>query len=80
MKAKVAEVEGAIIDGSLKVFDTSTWTVGGQTITSTATDEWSELYKGVEYIENGTFAESTLASAPAFSFVIDGITELNQVG
>ena len=79
VKAKVAETEAAIIDGSLKVFDTSTWTVGGETITTTATEELAETYYGNEYIIDGAFAESTLASAPAFAFVIDGITELNQV-
>ena len=33
---KVDELWAAIDDGSLKVFDTSTWTVNGETITSTA--------------------------------------------
>ena len=70
----------SILDGSLHVFDTSTWTVDGETITTTATDELADTYHGVEYInEDGYFMESELASAPAFAFVIDGITELNQV-
>ena len=70
----------SILDGSLHVFDTSTWTVDGETITTTATDELADTYYGVEYInEDGYFMESELASAPAFAFVIDGITELNQV-
>ncbi len=70
---KVAEVEAALKEGTLKVFDTSTWTVGGETITSTANIEG---YNGVEYIVDGAFAESVNASAPSFAFVIDGITEL----
>lgn len=70
----------AITDGSLHVFDTSTWTVGGETITSTATDDLADMFYGVEYINpDGYFMESELASAPSFAFVIDGITELNQV-
>ncbi len=71
--AKVDEAKAKIIDGTIKVFDTSTWTVGGETITSTKNIEG---YNGLEYIIDGAFAESTLASAPAFSFIIDGITEL----
>lgn len=76
---KVAEVEDAITNGELHVFDTSTWTVNGETITSTLEIEG---YNGNEYImtdDNGVsyFAESTLASAPAFVSRIDGITELS---
>ncbi|MDD3795264.1 MAG: BMP family ABC transporter substrate-binding protein [Lachnospiraceae bacterium] len=70
----------AIVDGSVRVFDTSTWTVGGETITTTATDDLAETYHNQEYISpDGYFMESELASAPAFAFHIDGITELNQV-
>lgn len=77
---KVEETWAAITDGSLKVFDTSTWTVGGETVTTTASDDLADLFHGVEYISpDGYFMESELASAPAFAFVIDGITELNQV-
>ena len=74
---KVEEVWAAIDSGELKVFDTSTWTVGGETITSTKD---LEGFNGIEYISpDGYFMESEIASAPAFTFVIDGITELNTV-
>ena len=73
---KVEETWAAIDDGSLKVFDTSTWTVNGETVESTAD---LEGFNGVEYIIDGRFAESELASAPAFTFIIDGISELNQM-
>ncbi|GFI62208.1 purine-binding protein [Clostridiales bacterium] len=74
---KVEETFAAIADGSLKVFDTSKWTVGGETITSTKD---LEGYNGIEYISpDGYFMESEIGSAPAFAFVIDGITELNTV-
>lgn len=76
-KEKVDETWAAIKDGSLKVFDTSKWTVGGEKITSTAK---LEGFNGVEYISpDGYFMESELNSAPSFSFTIDGITELNTV-
>ncbi len=74
---KVEDTWNAITEGLLHVFDTSTWTVNGETITSTAD---LEGFNGIEYInEDGYFMESEIGSAPAFSFVIDGVVELNQV-
>ena len=66
---KVAEVEKAIVDGTLKVFDTSTFTVDGETV---------ETYEknGNEYISDGYFHESEFGSAPAFDLAIDGITSI----
>lgn len=70
---KVAEVEAAIKDGSLHVFDTSTFTIGGKTMEEyVATDDGKAL---ADYVSNGYFHESTLASAPAFGVLIDGISE-----
>ena len=66
---KVAEVEAAIIDGSLKVFDTATFTVNGETLTS-----YQKEGSDVEYISDGYFHESEFGSAPAFDLAIDGIT------
>ena len=67
----------AITSGELHVFDTDTFTVGGEKVESTAD---LEGFYGVEYInENGYFMESELASAPSFSFVIDGVVELNTM-
>ncbi|MBR2667444.1 MAG: BMP family ABC transporter substrate-binding protein [Oscillospiraceae bacterium] len=70
---KVAEVEAGIIDGSLHVFDCSTWTVGGEHL-----DSYDEVgfYEGVECIWDGYFHESETRSAPYFDIRIDGITEL----
>lgn len=77
--AKATEAEDAIKAGTLHVFDTKNWTVDGKTITSTKDIEG---YNGLEYIKTegdvSYFQESTLASAPSFAFIIDGITELNQ--
>lgn len=63
---KVAEVENALKDGSLHVFDCASFTVGGKTLTDANSD----------YIWDGYFHESEKASAPSFDFIIDGITDL----
>ena len=68
---KVEEVEQAIIDGELQVFDTSTFTVNGEEVESF--DE-----NGVEYISDGYFHESEYFSAPSFSMIIDGITAVEE--
>ena len=71
---KVAEIEAKLLDGSLHVFDTSTFTVGGETVTS-FTNCWG--FEGLETIWDGYFHESELISAPLFELRIDGITELS---
>ena len=82
----VADIESKLKDGSLQVFDTSTFTVGGEEVTSApvdlsfmdyTTDPATVVYQGetVEAIEDGHFAESTFRSAPYFTLRIDGITE-----
>lgn len=70
---KVAEIEAAIKDGTLHVFDTSTFTVNGEHI-----DSYDKTYgfEGNEMIKDGYFHESELRSAPCFDIRIDGITEL----
>ena len=73
---KLAEVKAAILDGSLKVFDCSTWTVGGANLDS-YTGAWG--MNGQEAIVDGAYAESTLRSAPYFDIDIDGITLLGDV-
>lgn len=76
---KVAEVEAAIKDGTLNVFDCSKFTVGGQTVTSYLAIDTDGDWVGDtgEAIENGIFYESKLRSAPYFGLRIDGITELS---
>lgn len=68
---KVEEVEAAIEDGSLHVFDTSTFTVDGEELTTYVKDG-----SDVEYISDGYFHESEFGSAPAFDIIIDGITSV----
>ncbi len=78
---KVAEVEAAIADGSLQVFDCSTFTVGGEHPTSFLALDVDGDFNGDEgeAIRDGIFYESDpeLRSAPYFSLRIDGITELS---
>ncbi len=78
---KVAEVEAAIADGSLQVFDCSTFTVEGEHPESFLAIDLDGDFVGDEgeAIKDGIFYESDpeLRSAPYFSLIIDGITELS---
>lgn len=79
---KVEEVIAGIKDGSVKVFDVSTFTVGGEAIETFYADLNGDFAadEGVETsqaVVDGAIEESTLRSAPYFSLRIDGITELN---
>lgn len=77
---KVAEVEAAIADGSLNVFDCSTFTVGGEEVTSFLALDVDGDFVGDEgeAVVDGVFYESNteLRSAPYFSLAIDGINQL----
>lgn len=66
--------------GTLHVFDTSTFTVGGKTLTSylADVDDFGDYVGETEVISNGYFHESEYRSAPYFDLRIDGITELNN--
>lgn len=76
---KVAEVENALKDGSLNVFDTAVFTVDGAAVTTYLAIDTDADWVGDtgEAITDGIFNESTLRSAPYFGLRIDGITELN---
>ncbi len=73
---KLAEVEKAIKDGTLHVFDTSTFTVGGQPLTHAfALDTDGDFAAdSEEAVSDGYFHESEFQSAPYFVENIDGIT------
>jgi len=79
LEAVDAAIAG-IIDGSLNIFDTKNYTVGGETITSFLALDTDGDWTGDtgEAIEDGIFYESKLISAPYFSLRIDGITELTN--
>lgn len=78
---KVAEVEAAIKDGSLHVFDTTTFTVDGKNLDEYVVDLTGNFETTDEGDKNaimdGYFHESEFRSAPSFDIRIDGITELN---
>lgn len=83
----VHDVETALKDGTLFVFDTSKFTVDGVTLSSAEIDlSYTNSENDIE-IKGETktalitsnsgityFAESTLKSAPYFNYIIDGIT------
>ncbi len=75
----IDEAMAALEDGSLHVFDTSTFTVGGETVTSYMADVDTDADNtgDTEAIVDGYFAESTERSAPYFDLQIDGITLLD---
>ncbi len=89
---KVAEVEAALKAGTLHVFDTSTFTVEGKTVTTAPVDlsyydystgdavlvHQGDTVEAIATDDNGVsyFDESDFRAAPYFSLRIDGITEL----
>ncbi len=76
---KLEEVKAALEDGSLHVFDTATFTVGGETLTSymADVDTDADYTADTEVIADGYFHESEYRSAPYFDIQIDGITLLD---
>ena len=83
-QAKIDEVKAKLESGELHVFDTKTFTVNGEALTSYKADvdtdtETDPAKKGdTEVIADGYFHESENRSAPYFDVRIDGITLLNE--
>ncbi len=77
---KLAEVEEQLKSGALQVFDTSTFTVGGETLTNAfALDTDGDFTPdSEEAVFDGAFHESHFQSAPYFAIQIDGIDWLNS--
>ena len=75
VEAAKAELEA----GTRHVFDCTTFTVDGQTLTSSMADvdTDADYTPDTEAIVDGYFAESTFRSAPYFQLNIDGITQLD---
>ena len=78
--AKLEEVKAGLEDGSIKVFDTATFTVNGETLNSylADVDDMGDYVGETEVILDGAFAESLYRSAPYFDVNIDGITILGN--
>ena len=77
----IDEAMAALEAGTLHVFDTSTFTVGGETLTSYMADVDTDpdYTPDTEAISDGYFHESEYRSAPYFDLRIDGITLLDEV-
>ncbi len=76
---KLAEVEALLASGELKVFDTATWTVNGETLTEylADVDDMGDFVPETNVIADGFFHESEYRSAPYFDIDIDGITNID---
>ena len=77
---KLADVKAKLLDGSINVFDTANFTVGGKAVTSYLADVDTDanFEKDTEVIKDGVFYESNKRSAPYFDMEIDGITLLDR--
>ena len=77
---KLEAVKADLAAGKVHVFDTATFTVGGETLTSYMADvDTDAAYTpDTEVIADGYFHESEYRSAPYFDLRIDGITLLNE--
>jgi len=76
---KIDEVKAGLEDGSIQVFDVSTFTVDGKAIDSyeADVDTDADYTPDTEVVENGAFQESKFRSAPYFDLKIDGINLLD---
>ena len=77
---KIKEAKAKLEDGTLNVFDTANFTVGGEKLTSYKADVDTDanFEKDTEVVEDGIFEESKYRSAPYFDVEIDGITLLDR--
>ena len=79
-QAKLDEVKAKLAAGQLHVFDTNTFTVNGQKLTSylADVDDDGTFVGETEVVKDGYFHESEYRSAPYFNIIIDGVTELDK--
>ncbi len=77
---KLEEVIAGLKDGTINVFDTANFTVGGEPLTTYMADVDTDdaFTPDTEAIENGIFMESDHRSGPYFDVRIDGITLLDE--
>ena len=75
----IAEAKAKLEDGSLKVFDITTFTVEGKQLDSymADVDTDKDYTADTEVVKDGAFLESTYRSAPYFDVQIDGINLLD---
>ncbi|MBE6583752.1 MAG: BMP family ABC transporter substrate-binding protein [Ruminococcaceae bacterium] len=77
---KLVEVAAKLKSGEIKVFDTDTFTVGGEKLESYTADVNTDaaFTPDTEAIADGYFHESEYRAAPYFDVRIDGIKLLNE--
>ncbi len=75
----IADATAKLEDGSLKVFDVTTFTVKGKQLDSymADVDTDKDYTPDTEVVKDGAFLESTYRSAPYFDVQIDGINLLD---
>ena len=86
LRTRVAEIKAKLMNGTLNVFDTATFTVNGTKLeTYMANVNFEDDGTGkdnnkadTQVIENGVFFESKHRSAPYFDVEIDGIKLLDR--
>ena len=76
---KINEIKAKLVSGELHVFDTDTFTVKGEKLTSykADVDTDADYTPDTEVIKDGYFHESEYRAAPYFDIQIDGITLVN---
>ena len=76
---KLEEVKAGLLDGSIHVFDTTTFTVEGAPVESYLADVDTDpdYTPDTEAVSDGYFHESEFRSAPYFDLKIDGISLLD---
>ena len=80
-QAKIDEVKAGLANGTIKVFDTSTFTVSGAPLTTylADVDDFGDFVPETEVIAGGQFQESKYRSAPYFDVRIDDIVLLDEL-
>lgn len=75
---KIEEIKAGLLDGSIKVYNTDTFTVGGNKLDSylADVDDMGDFAPDTEVVIDGYFHESEFRSAPYFDIDIDGINLL----
>ena len=75
----IEAAKAAFEAGELHVYDTSAWTVGGETLTEylADVDDMGDFQPETNFIFDGYFHESEFRSAPYFDIDIDGIVNVD---
>ncbi len=77
---KIAEVKENLMNGTVAVYDVTTFTVNGEPLTTylADVDDMGDYVPETEVVIDGVFQESVFRSAPYFDIDIDGITVLGN--